>query len=92
MIAGQVIVVVLTGVDEDLVVAGAQDRRKRGRLDELGTRSDDAYDPHGHPAIGAAVRDRRARTTGLSIGFGRASPTIAARQSVVARSPATTAR
>ena len=48
--AGHRLVVVLAGVDEDLVVVAAQDRLQRGRLYELRSRADDADDPHRRPS------------------------------------------
>ena len=44
--AGHRLVVVLSRVHEDLLVAGTQDRRQRRRLDELWTCPDDTQDPH----------------------------------------------
>jgi hypothetical protein len=44
---GEPAVVVLAGVDEDLLVALAQVARHRGRLHELGPVADHGQDPHG---------------------------------------------
>jgi len=44
---GHGLVVMLAGVDEDLVVATPQRREERRGLDQLGTRPDDADDPQG---------------------------------------------
>ncbi len=41
------LVVVLTGVHDDMVDATGHRRRDRGELDELGTGADDAQDTHG---------------------------------------------
>ena len=57
--AGQVIVVVLAGVDEDLLVARAQHGRQFGGLDQLRPRADNADNSHGH-RLAFALRQRGA--------------------------------
>ena len=57
----QLVVVVLAGVDEQLVVLGAQQARDRGRLDELRPVPDDRDDPQGSARGGAELlHDQRA--------------------------------
>ncbi len=65
--AGHRLVVVLAGVDEDLVVPCPQDGQEGGRLDELRARPDDADDPHGSAGW-------HRRPLALASGRGRRSP------------------
>ena len=57
--AGHRVVVVLAGVDEDLLVSRPEHRLQRGGLDQLGPRPDDADDPH--PPQGRTCRPGHVR-------------------------------
>ena len=64
--ARQLVIVVLAGVDQDLVVARPQDRRQGRGLDQLRPRPNDTEDSHGQrlPAGAAWDPDSEVRHAG----------------------------
>ena len=56
---GELVVVVLAGVHEDLLVGGAQQARDRGGLDELRPVADDREDLHAGAASSCSMRSRK---------------------------------